>query len=151
MSKQVNIQDSVVLIPNAFTNAGSYNFTNQTVANAYTNADSTTNNRMQLASSSRNTRKSEGYYEFDKSELSNIPSGATINSISANVKYYDSSTTLITATSIQLYANTTAKGTAVTQRPTSATKYSITPGTWSLSELQNISSRKTNWTCLRHT
>lgn len=138
MSRPVNISDTVKLIPNSYTNTGSYNFTNQTINNAYTDADSTSSNRMTLARSSSSTRKSEIYYEFDKSSLTNIPSNAIITSISANVKYYVNSTTYVTAVSMQLYSNTTAKGTAVTSRPTTGTKYAITAGTWTLAELQNI-------------
>ena len=83
------------------------------------------------------------YLEFDKSDLEDIPSSATIGTITANVRYGINNTTYVSAVSIQLHANTTAKGSAVTTRSTtSATsggaKYSITPGSWTLSELQNI-------------
>lgn len=128
MSRPINISDSVKLIPNSYTNTGSYNFTNQTINNAYTDADSTSSNRMTLTRSSSSTRKSEIYYEFNKSSLTNIPSNATITSITANVKYYVNSTTYVTAVSIQLCSNTTKKGSAVTSRPTSGTKYAITTG-----------------------
>ena len=138
MSREININSSVKLIPNAYTNTGSYNFTNQTINNAYSDADSTSSNRMTLARSNNSTRKSEIYYEFDKSGLSDIPENATITSITANVKYYVNNTTYVTAVSMRLYSNTTAKGTAVTSRPTSATKYTITAGTWTREELDNI-------------
>ena len=138
MSRPINISDSVKLIPNSYTNTGSYNFTNQTINNAYTDADSTSSNRMTLARSSSSTRTSEIYYEFNKSSLTNIPSNATITSITANVKYYVNSTTYVTAVSMQLYSNTTAKGTAVTSRPTSGTKYAITAGSWTRAELDDI-------------
>lgn len=138
MSRPINISDSVKLIPNSYTNTGSYNFTNQTINNAYTDADSTSSNRMTLTRSSSSTRKSEIYYEFNKSSLTNIPSNATITSITANVKYYVNSTTYVTAVSIQLCSNTTKKGSAVTSRPTSGTKYAITTGSWTRAELDNI-------------
>lgn len=138
MSREININNSIKLIPNAYTNTGSYNFTNQTINNAYSDADSTSSNRMTLARSNNSARKSEIYYEFDKSGLSDIPENATISSITANVKYYVNSTTYVTAVSMQLYSNTTAKGTAVTSRPTSGTKYAITAGTWTREELNNI-------------
>ena len=140
---------SVKLIPNSYTNTGSYNFTVNTsnntykISNAYTDADSSTYARLTLASNRNNSRTSTMYMEFDKSAISNLPSSANITSISANVRYAINNTTYVSAISIQLHANTTAKGNAVTTRSTtSATsggaKYTITPGSWTLSELQNI-------------
>ena len=135
---------SVTLIPNSYTNTGSYNFTTSTntsrqMSNAYNNADNTSSSaRLQLASNRSSTRTSTMYLEFDKSALENIPSNATIGTITANVRYYVNNTTYVSAVSIQLHSNTTAKGSAVTNRPTSSTKYSITPGTWTRSELNNI-------------
>ena len=135
---------STTIIPNGYTNTGSYNFTLSTntsrqISNAYHNADNTSSSaRLQLASNRSNTRTSTMYLEFDKSALEDIPSSATIGTITANVRYYVSNTTYVTAVSLQLYANTSSKGSAVTNRPTSSTKYSITAGSWTLSELENI-------------
>ncbi len=137
MSRPINISDTLTFIPSSYENTGSYNFTQGTTENGYANADNTTYNRLTLARNNKSTRQSQLYFNFDMSALSSIPSGATITSVSSNVKYYISSTSYVTAVSIRLYSGTTAKGTATTQRPTSATKYSITPGTWTLSELQN--------------
>lgn len=137
MSRIINYSSAVTLTPTGYTSTGSYSFTNQTVANAYTDADSTTSNRMTLSSSRYSTRQSQLYYNFDTSLISQIPSNATITDVEANVKYSVNSTTYVTAVSIQLYSNTTAKGSAVTNRPTSATKYSITTGSWTRSELEN--------------
>ena len=92
---------------------------------------------MTLARSNNSTRKSEIYYEFDTSELENIPITAVINSISCNVKYYVNNTTYVTAILMQLYSGNNSKGTAITNRPATGTKYSINCGTWSLSELLN--------------
>lgn len=136
---------SVKIIPNGYTHTGSYNFTVDTsnasrrISNAYNNADNTSSSaRLTLASSRNSSRTSTMYLEFDKSAIANIPSSATINSITANVRYYVNNTTYVSALSIQLHANTTAKGSAVTTRTTSSDKYSITPGSWTFSELQNI-------------
>ena len=135
---------SVTLIPNGYTNTGSYNFTLSTnssrqISNAYNNADHTSSSaRLTLASNRNSTRTSEMYLEFDKSALENVPSNATINSVTANVRYYVNNTTYVSAVSLQLHANTTAKGSAVTTRSTSSAKYSITAGTWTRSELNNI-------------
>lgn len=144
MSRPVDIQDSIVIIPNGYTNTGNYNFTLTTttgtnyIGNAYNNSNNTSYARLQLARSNSSTRKSEIYLELDKSGLSDIPNNATINSVTCYIKYYISNTTYATAFSAQLYANTTAKGNARTDRPTSATRYQITAGTWTRSELNNI-------------
>lgn len=136
---------STTVIPNNYTHTGSYNFTVDTsnasrrISNAYNNADNTSSSaRLTLASNRSNTRTSTMYLEFDKSSIESIPSGATINSVTANVRYYVNSTTYCTALSIQLHANTTAKGTEVTTRSTTAAKYSITPGSWTLNELKTV-------------
>ena len=134
---------SVTLIPNGYTNTGSYNFTLSTntsrqISNAYHNADNTSSSaRLQLASNRSATRTSTMYLEFNKSALDDIPSSATINSVTANVRYYVSSTTYVSAVSLQLHADTSTKGSAVTNRPTTSTKYSITAGSWTLNELKN--------------
>ena len=135
---------STTIIPNGYTNTGSYNFTLSTnssraITNAYKNADNTSSSaRLQLSSNSSTARTSTMYLEFDKTSIDSIPSGATINSVTANVRYYVNNTTYVSAVSLQLHANTTAKGSAVTTRTTSSAKYSITPGTWTLNELKNI-------------
>lgn len=140
---------SVKIIPNSYTNTGSYNFTVSTsnntykISNAYTDADSTTYARLTLASSRNSARTSTMYLEFDKTAVENIPSGATINSVTANVRYAVNNTTYVTAVSLQLAANTTLKGAAETTRSTTSstsggTKYSITPGSWTLNELKNV-------------
>lgn len=135
---------SVTLIPNGYTDTGSYHFTLRDIENAYANADASSNYaRLTLAASSSSQRVSQIYLEFNKANLSNIPSDATIDSVTANVRYAVSNTTYVSAVSIQLYADTSSKGSAVTTRSTSSStsggaKYAITPGIWSLSELQNI-------------
>ena len=109
------------------------------ISNAYNNADNTSSSaRLQLSGSTGSSRVSTMYLEFDKTSINSIPADATIGTITANVRYYVNNTTYVSAVSIQLYADTTAKGTAVTNRPTSSTKYSITPGTWTLNELKNV-------------
>lgn len=137
MSRPISYTSAVTFIPSSYVSAGTYTFTHGAITNAYTDADSTTYNQMTLAKNRNNTRQSQMYYIFDTSAVSDIPSNATIDSVTANVKYYISSTNYVTAVSIRLYAGTTAKGTAITTRPTSATKYAITAGNWSLSELEN--------------
>ena len=136
---------STTVIPNGYTHTGTYNFTISTstasrkISNAYNNADNTSASaRLQLSGSTGSSRVSTMYLEFDKTSINSIPADATIGTITANVRYYVNNTTYVSAVSIQLYADTTAKGTAVTNRPTSSTKYSITPGTWTLAELKTV-------------
>lgn len=143
MSKPVNITSAVTFIPASSGIAGSYGFTTTTTAssavtNAYTNADSTTSARLTVATTASG-RKYEAYFYYDMSALTDIPSNATINSVSGRVKYKVSSTqtSRISAVTIQLYTSTTPKGSATTARTTSATVYTMTAGTWTLSELQN--------------
>lgn len=150
MSQAVNINDSKILVPNGYTHTGSYNFTVNTsnstynISNAYNNSSNTSKYaRLTLASNSSNTRSSTMYIELDKSGLADIPSGATITSVACKVRYAVSSTSYVTAISVRLYSNTTAKGSAVTSRSTTnatsgGTQYTVTAGSWTLSELQNI-------------
>lgn len=75
------------------------------------------------------------YYKFDCSE---IPADATIDGISCSAKAYVNQTnsSRIATRNIQLYANTTAKGSASTIS-TSTTALNMTCGTWTRSELNN--------------
>ena len=135
---------STTVIPNGYTNTGSYSFTLSTntarkISNAYNNADNTSSSaRLQLSGSTGSQRVSAMYLEFDKTAINGIPADATIGTTTANVWYYVNNTTYVSAITFQLYANTTAKGSAVTNRPTTSTKYSITPGTWTLAELKTV-------------
>ena len=141
MSRIVTHNESTSqLIPSGYTSGGTYTFTWRNPTNAYYNADHSngTYARLTLASNRTNQRVSVAYLEFDKTPLNSIPDGANIVSVESNIKYYVSSTSYITAFSTQLYTNTTAKGNALTNRPTSATKYALTTGNWTVSELQNI-------------
>lgn len=79
------------------------------------------------------------YYTFD---VSAIPVGATINSITGKVKCFISevSSSRITQRNIQLFAGTTAKGSPTTiDNMTSL--FDLTPGNWTREELGNISLR----------
>ena len=144
MSRPINITSAVTFIPASSGIAGTYGFTtstnaNSAITNAYTSADSTTSARLTVATTASG-RTYGAYFYYDMSALTDIPSNATINSVSGRVKYNVSSTQTnrISAVTIQLYTNTTAKGSATTARTNSATVYTMTAGTWTLSELQNV-------------
>lgn len=79
-------------------------------------------------------------YVFYKFDLSEIPSDATINSITCSAKAYISQTnsSRISSRQIQLFYNrTTAKGSASTIS-TSTTAMNLTCGSWTRNELNNI-------------
>lgn len=150
MSRPVSENGSITLVPNAFDNTvGSYHFTTSTnatyqVSNAYKASTGTSSYaRLQLASSSSSTRQNQAYFDFDKTEISNIPSNATNISVACKVRYAVNSTTYVSAISIQLRNDTTNMGSATTSRSTSnstsgGTQYTLSAGTWTLAQLQNI-------------
>lgn len=79
------------------------------------------------------------YYTFD---VSAIPVGATINSVTGKVKCFISETTSsrITQRNIQLFSGSTAKGNATTI-DSMTSLFDLTPGNWTREELDNISLR----------
>jgi hypothetical protein len=78
------------------------------------------------------------YYNFSF----NIPTNAVISSVTAYAKCYISSTqsNRFTTRTVQLYTGTTAKGSSSTVS-NSTTRFSMTPGTWTASELNNAKIR----------
>ena len=73
------------------------------------------------------------YWPFD---LSAIPSGAEIDSVSCKVKASVSSTGVSSA-SVQLYSGSTSKGSSTSILSTSTSAKTLSVGTWTRSELQN--------------
>lgn len=123
---------SVTLVPSG--NTGLSNATIDSgypITNAYTNADSTSYARLNVTAS----RTAEIYFTFD---TSSIPSGATITSVTANGKARVSSTTRITNTVMQFYSGTTAKGSNTAFASTTATKRTLSPGSWTRTELNDL-------------
>ena len=74
------------------------------------------------------------YWPFD---LSAIPSGAEIDSVSCKVKASVSSTIGVSSASVQLYSGSTSKGSSTSILSTSASAKTLSVGTWTSSELQN--------------
>ena len=74
------------------------------------------------------------YWPFD---LSAIPSGAEIDSVSCKVKASVSSTSGVSSASVQLYSGSTAKGGSTSILSTSTLAKTLSVGTWTRSELQN--------------
>ena len=74
------------------------------------------------------------YWPFD---LSAIPSGAEIDSVSCEVKASVSSTSGVSSASVQLYSGSTSKGSSTSILSTSTSAKTLSVGTWTRSELQN--------------
>ena len=98
---------------------------------AYTNSSSTTYCRFNI-----NTNTTGAiYFIFD---TSSIPPGATISSVTAQFKARVSNTTRVSSTGAQLYSGTTAKGSSTAFASTTASVRSITAGSWTRSELNDL-------------
>lgn len=131
-----SITDSATLHPSGYTGAsnltvpttGSY-----TITNAYKGSgDTSTSCRITVNTSTT------GYFylTFDTSE---IPAGATITGISGTVTVRVSNTNRVTNTVCQLYTGDTAKGSNKTFASTTASNtVTLTPGTWTRAELDNL-------------
>lgn len=80
------------------------------------------------------------YYNFN---CSGIPSGATITSVSCRARASRSSTNsnYIASAYLQLCTGTTTKGSQTSVATTTATYFDLTPGDWTLAELQNAKIR----------
>ena len=123
---------SVTLVPSGYEGLSNMSINSSyPISRGYTNADSTNYTRFDVTAS----RTGEVYFTFD---VSDIPSGATITSVSANGKARVSSTTRITNTQMRFYSGTTAKGSNRTFASTQASKQTITVGSWTRAELNNL-------------
>lgn len=74
------------------------------------------------------------YYTFD---LSAVPSNATISSVTCDVMAHEENSSRSSFT-LQLYCGSTAKGSATTVSGTSNTVYSLTTGSWTRSEIDDL-------------
>lgn len=74
------------------------------------------------------------YWPFD---LSAIPSGSEIDSVSCKVKASVSSTIGVNYALVQLYSGSTSKGSSTSILSTSTSANTLSVGTWTRSELQN--------------
>lgn len=127
MAQQISYSDTATLIPSGYSTANSsYSSisSNYPVTNGYTDANSTNYAYITCNTGSRATTYIS--YTFDVSE---IPAEATIDSVACSAKGRVSSTNYISTAVFQLYANTTAKGSSTSARTTTATVYTLTPGT----------------------
>jgi len=120
-------------IPYDYTNSG---FTVSNIANAYADATSNTSATLNLAG------RTTGNLYLDLTSI-NLPSSATIVSVScqATLQFSRNGSSSSVTSSCQLYSGTTAKGTATTivssATDVAKTTFNLTPGNWTVSELEN--------------
>lgn len=142
MARVINVADSVTLYPVGYdsSNSSYYSISSSyPISNGYDSASSTNYAYIQCNTGSRT--ESHISYTFN---VTGIPAGATITSVECSVKSRVSSTSYLTASTIQLYSGSTAKGAATSAASTSATSRSISnTGSWTLSELGDIQVRLT--------
>lgn len=131
MSKPILINETITLNPSGYT--GQTSITPSNIDRAYTDSNSTTYATLTL------TNSTAGYLYFTFTNP-NIPSGATITSVTASVKVRINNTSRVTNTVCQLYYNTTARGSNYTFATTSQTNViSMTnTGSWTVSEIPNL-------------
>ena len=122
-------------IPNGNTNSGWYSVTG--IENAYHDKDNDTYASLQLAGGATGT------VYLDLSDL-DIPSGATISSVSAKVtlQYNRNGSTSGFTSSCQMYAGNTAKGSSTSWATSGSTDvakttFTLSIGSWTASEIEN--------------
>lgn len=141
MAQQINVSDTITLYPNGYSSANSsYSSISSSypISNGYDGADS--NNYAYITCNTGSRAETHISYTFD---VSDIPAEATISSVACQAKVRVSSTSYISTAVVQLYSGSTAKGSSTSARTTTATAYTLTPGTWTRSEINNIQVRYT--------
>ena len=133
-----------VLNPTGYTGATSLSANTQY---PYTNGQNSTSNTSSYARINPSSTNTDGYIYYTFT-IPTIPDNATITSIAASFRARFSNGSGVTGSG-QLYANTTAKGSATSVSGTTSTIYNISStGSWSVSEVRNlrlrVNARKTN-------
>lgn len=141
MGQQVNIHDTVNLVPSGYDSShSSYSSVSSSypISNGYDGTSSTSYAYITCITGSQ--ASSYISYTFNTSA---IPAEATIDSVTCSAKVRVSSTSYISTATLQLYSGSTAKGSSTSARTTTATTYNLTPGSWTRSEIDNIAVRYT--------
>lgn len=126
------VTQTVTLVPSGYTGLTSMTTSSsQPISNGYTDAGSGTYAQLTLSTNTTGYV----YYTFDTSD---IPANATISSVTARGKARVSNTSRVTNTVMQLYSGTTAKGSNRTFATTTASTQTITAGTWTRNELNDL-------------
>ena len=132
MSRPVSVTDTISNHLVSY-DSGYSAYSVSNLQNAYADSDNTSYAQINLT---RNANAvTEIYYNFD---TLNIPSGATINSVTCTCKCSINTTnsSRVTTRQARLYTGTTAMGSAYTVA-NSTTAFSITTGTWTVAQLNS--------------
>ena len=134
MAKQVTINDSKSFIPSGYSDLSNLaTATRYPITNGYNGVSNTSNYAILQLSVSNTSTVCYGYYTFS---IQGIPSNATITSVSCIVRAYLSS---VSNATLQLYSNTTAKGSSTSFTNTSPNNITLSnTGSWTVSELSNL-------------
>ena len=143
MSQQISVQNTSTFAPSGYSSSNSsYSSISSSypVSNGYTDTSSTS-----YAYITCNTGSSASTYISYTFDVSTIPNNATIDSVSCTAKVRVSSTSYISSAYLRLYNNSTAMGSQTSARNTTSggQTYTLTPGTWTRSQLNNIQIRYT--------
>ena len=141
MSRIISIEDSLSLNPSGYDSSNSdYSSISSSypISNGYDGTSST--NYAYITCNTGSRAKTYISYTFN---VSAIPEEATIDSITCKAKGRVSSNSYISTAVFQLYSGSTAKGSSVSARTTTATTYTVTPGDWTRAELEHIEIRYT--------
>lgn len=140
MGKTINVQDSLVFNPTTYDSSSTWNSSYITgTSNACTSTSNTSNYaRFSL----RNSTSYTAIYSFN---ISGIPSGATITSVTGQVRSAIQNNSY--TANVQLYSGTTAKGSSTninstTDSTAGGSLWTVNGGTsWTLEEVSNLKLR----------
>lgn len=138
MARQVNESQTLTTHPMSLDeDRSNYKsvYNNNVLENAYTDASSST--RFAPYTQTGSGAETNVYLNFD--ECADIPSGATISSISCSVKCGTQGTNYFGTRTVQMYSGTTAKGSATTMSGSnsSPSTHNLTVGSWTAAEIQH--------------
>lgn len=131
-SEHVPQQYTITLHPTSYDTENHNWYSTSNISNGYTNATSTS-----YATITCNGQGASAYiyYKFDTSQ---IPDGATIDSVSCSVKLSINGNSTTTPTKrVQMYTGTTAKGNPTTAT-TAVNTFDLDCGDWTLAEIRDI-------------
>lgn len=134
--------DTVSAVPGSYQTGGSINGTNyqSTIGKGSDTANRTGNDYFSTSQGGSGSTWIDYYFDF-----SEIPTGATIQSVSLTVKGHCESTSESREISrVQAYSGTTAKGSATDMTDSMTDKvYTLSVGTWTAAELHDAKLRHT--------
>lgn len=139
MARQVDITDTLTTHPTSLDEThsvfpGTYYSTN-VLENCFTDASSST--RAAFYTTTGSNAETKIYLNFD--DCLDIPSGATINSVSCSVKCGTQGTNYFSTRTVQMAAGTTVKGSATTMSGSnsSPSTHTLTVGSWTAAEIRD--------------